>query len=403
MATTPTNLFHYGLNVAIANCGMSPETQRSLAKLSATAAPLLLPFETKQITFDRHPLETLCHLLERVSQPRCLKETLSAVPETLRNVLFFEVWSQATDPGKGGKKWGELNALANHARLINVIKTIVINRLNILPQEKKDSIFGTIYRMAGQPQTNDLRWGEHHATRDLKRLVRAMHRKQCLDIPGNDIKVYVDLEKNLKTPSQFFHLNKRELPKGQIGLHNGMYNSQQQALNHAKRISTECAQEFNLHCTYSATVSLQMDTASAFIGQGGAITPPVLCLLEQWLDFIQSNDDQKLLQICHSRGAIEVHNALCQLPVPLRQRIIVITVAPACLIPADLAYRVINLVIESDPVVKVAANRELIDASHTLKLEPHNDTFDPHNMHGSSYREKMTVMIDHYIRANDIV
>lgn len=397
-----THVLNYALNTAIDNFGMSPATQRAIARFSATAAPLFVPFETRQITFDRHPLQTLCHLLERSARPEQLQEALEAVPETLRNTLFFEVWSQATDPSKGGDKWGENNALADHGRLLCVIKTVVINRLNSLAEEKKHCIYDTIYRMAGQPRTQDLQWGENHAKEDLKRLIRALHRKQSLDIQGKEIKVYSDLEKNLQEPSNFFHLNRPELCQGQISLHNGMHNSPAQALNHAMRVSSECAQGHNLHCTYSATVSLQVDAASAFLGQGGAITPPVLYLLERWLDFFESNDDQKLLQICHSRGAIEVFNALSQLPPILRQRVHVITVAPACLIPADLACQVINLVIESDPVIKMAANRELLDAAHTLKLECHSDTFDAHDMHGSSFREKMAELIDNYIRTNSL-
>ena len=382
---------------------ISPETQNKFAQLSATVAPLFFPFETKQITFDRHPLEALCHLLERSAPSEDLQAALYRVPITLRNELFFEVWSQATDPNKGGEKWGEHNALVNRERLLNVIKSVAISKLNALPEPKKNLVFGTVYRMAGHPQTEDSQWGEHHAASNLKRLICALHRKQSLDIPGKDIKVCTEIERDLPIPSHFFHLSKPELPKGQIGFHNGMCNSAEAVLAHALRISRECAQGYNIHCSYSATVNLPIDTVSGFISQGGVITPPVLNLLELWLDFFESNDTDKKLEICHSRGAIEVYNALNELPVSLRQRIVVITVAPACLIPAHLAYQVINLIIESDAVVKIAANRELLDAPHTRKLPLHNDSFDPHDMHGSSYREQMTAMINTYIRTNQIL
>ena len=395
------NLVHYTLDKMLS--GISAQTQRQLTQLSAAVAPLIFPFETKQITFDRHPLETLCHLLERSGPTRSLQEALNEVPETLRNALFFEVWSQAIDPNKGGEKWGEHNALANHERLLNAIKTVALTKLNTLPEEKKHLVYGTVYRMARHPRTEDLQWGEHHAASDLKRLICALHRSQSLGIPGKEIKVCAEIEKDLPIPSHFFHLSKPELPRGQIGFHNGMCNSPEDALIHATRISTECAQGYNIHCTYSATVNLPIDAASAFISQGGVITPPVLNLLELWLDFFESNEQDKKLEICHSRGAIEVYNALNELPASLRQRILVITVAPACLIPADLAYQVVNLIIENDAVVKIAANRQLLDAPHTKKLPLHNDTFDPHDMHGSSYREQLTAMIDTYIRTNQIL
>lgn len=390
------------LNAIIDAVSVSPNMQQAMARFSATAAPLVLPFETKQVSFDRHPLHTLCHLLENAQDPRRLQETLHSVPEGLRNAVFHEVWNLATDPHKGGEKWGEHHAFDDHARLTQAINTVAAKRLYGLSQEKKNAVFGTIYRMAGQPQTHDLQWGEHNALADLKKLIRALHRTQNLDIPGKEIRVCADLEKDLKIPSHFFHLNRPELAQGQIGFHNGMCNSKEQARERALYISDHCAQGCNLHCTYSATVNLPLDTFSAVLGQGGTITPPVVHLLEQWLDFFESNDHLKLLQICHSRGAIEVYNALKELPPSLQQRIAVISLAPACLIPPTLAFQVINLVIETDPVVKIAINRELLDTSCVLKLNCHTNTFDVHEMQGSSYREKMVDLIDCYIRTNKI-
>jgi|GEM_PF-5330348 len=389
------------LNAAIQAANLSPSAQQTLARFSAVAAPLVLPFETKQVSFEPHPLHTLCHLVENTQQPARLRETLNRVPEKLRNAVFYHVWDLATDPVKKGEKWGEERAFENLPRLIQAIHAVAVKRLQELPLEKKYAVYGTIYRMSGQPETRDLRWGEHNATTDLKKLICALHRTQNLDIPGKEIKVCVDLEKDLKIPSHFFHLNRRELNRGQIGFHNGMYNSKEHAFKHALRLSDACAQGFNLHCTYSATVNLSVDTASAVLGQGGVITPPVVHLLEQWLDFFERSDSVHL-QICHSRGAIEVYNALNELPSSLQQKIVVITIAPACLIPPSHANQVINLVIEADPVVKMAANRELLDTEAVVKLHQHEDTYDTHDMHGSSYREKLVGLIDCYIRTNKI-
>jgi hypothetical protein len=108
------------------------------------------------------------------------------------------------------------------------------------------------------------------------------------------------------------------------------------------------------------------------------------------------------LQICYSRGAIEVCNALRQSPRDLQQKIIVIAIGPGCLIPSELAYKVINLVIPSDPIIKLAANRHLIDSPHTKILNKHTDCENPHDLQGSSYREQLGPMIDRYIRTNDI-
>lgn len=233
-------------------------------------------------------------------------------------------------------------------------------------------------------------------------MICALNRHQHLEIFAKEIRVFSDLEKDAATPSCAFQLHRQELTLGQIGLHNGMYTSYTTAFNDACKLSTDCAQGHNLHCIYSATINLGWDMTSAVLGQGGIATPPVIKLLEQWQDFFEKEENSRLLQICHSRGAAEVNNALSFLPEELKQRIIVIAIAPACLIESDQAYKVVNLVILADPIVQVAANRHLLDSEHTIKLNSHSDTINPHDMHGSSYRSKIEPMIDTYIRTNDI-
>src|SRR6201999_150291 len=98
-----------------------------------------------------------------------------------------------------------------------------------------------------------------------------------------------------------------------------------------------------------------------------------------------------------------VNYALSHLPKHLKQRIIVITVAPACLIAQEQAYKVLNLVILNDPVVQVAFQRNLLDSAHTLKLDLHSDTSNPHDMHGSSFKEKLASLIEMYIQTNDLI
>ncbi len=383
----------------------SPGFQDSLTKCLSSIAPRFLRFEKKEIAMERHPLQTLYHLVQRARGGEAvsdLQQKLDAVPETLRHAIYFEVWSLATDPNKGGDKWGERNALNNSERLLKAIDTVMEKTLDRQPHEIQNAIFGTIYRMAGQPRTSDPKWGNRHAKEDRIRLIRSLHRHHCLETPGKELSIYADLEKGIKTPSCTFHIHRKELARGQIGLHNGIGCSLHAARDCAFRMSDESAQGYNIHASYSATVNQRWDFASAILAQGGTITPPVLQLLEQWLDFAEKCDDDRLLQLCTSRGAIEVHNALKQLPDALRQRIIVITIAPACLIPAELAYKAFNLIVPSDPIIQVAANRHLLDSPHTVKLPPHNNNQDPHDLFGSSYRDRLGPMIDQYIRMNDI-
>ncbi|MBS0604727.1 MAG: hypothetical protein JSS60_06795 [Verrucomicrobia bacterium] len=400
-----TGLLQTGLDLFVRNASIPPWMQETATRFASTAAPVFLAFSHREISFERHPLQTLHHLVKRAAQGENISDLgtkLDAVPEVLRNDIYFEVWSQATDPDKGGDKWGERNALANFPRLLGAIKTVAEKRLDALPTEKRNAVYGTIYTIADQPQVDDFYWGEHQAKADTERLIRALHRHQALDLRGTRIPYYSDLEKEAVVPSKRFHLYRPELAQGQICLINGMGTSFSGALSSALRLSDTAGQGYNVHCTYSATVNPQWDALSGFIGQGGSATPPVLHLLEQWQDFFETDESNRLLQFCTSRGAIEVNTALHILPEHLRQRIIVIAVAPACLIKRQMAYKVVNLVILADPVVQIAANRELLDAEHTIKLNPHSDTVNPHDMHGASFREKIAPYVDSFIRTNDI-
>jgi hypothetical protein len=214
--------------------------------------------------------------------------------------------------------------------------------------------------------------------------------------------VYSKFEKGIKTPSQTYHLDRKELERGRIGYHNGMIMTLEKAKSNALQLSDHSAQGYNIHCTYGATVDFSKDLASAILGQGGVVTPPVLLLLDEWQNFIEQNESEHYLQVCNSRGTIEVYNALQLLPKEIQQRIIVIAVAPACLIPQELAYKVVNLVVSSDNIVKLAMNRHLMDSPHTRILETPNDKLNPHSMHGSSYREHLAPLIGSYILTNDI-
>lgn len=384
---------------------ISSQVQDQATKLLTGTASRVLDFEIKEVALNVHPLQQLHQVVERAvpgEKIALIGDLLNAVPEKLRKEIFFEVWSQAADSDKGGEHWGEYKALNDYPLLLKAIQSVVHRTLGSQPQPVKNTIYGTLYKIAEEPQTDDLKWGETHAHDDAKRLIRALHRHHCLEIPGKKIEVYSQFERNVNTPSQTYHLHRKELDRGKIGYHNGMMTTLDEAKSNAFQLSDHCAQGYNIHCTYGATVNFKKDLASAILGQGGVVTPPVLLLLEEWQNFIEQNESDRYLQICNSRGTIEVHNALQLLLKDIQQRIIVIAAAPACLIPAELAYKVVNLVVSSDNITKLASNRHLMDSPHTRVLKASPEKLNPHSMHGSPYYEHLNPLIDSYIRTNDI-
>lgn len=222
-----------------------------------------------------------------------------------------------------------------------------------------------------------------------------------LDDHRKEILVYSQLEKNLQQPSCLFHLNRQELDRGWIGYHNGINTTLECAKTNAIQLSDRCCKGHNIHGTYSATVNLFWDSISAILGRRTILTPGVVQLLECWQNFFEQDQSHCFLQICHSRGTIEVNNALTLLPKDKQQRILVVAVAPACFIPASSARKVVNLVIPSDPIPKMALNRHLSNPD-TLMLEGHDDRQFSHYLLGSSYLNVLTPLVDQYIRTNDI-
>jgi hypothetical protein len=380
--------------------------QKTLYDAYQTTVSTVVPCEAKEITLHRHPLQDLYYLVEKAvrtqQQPAHLRAALNAVPTEMRNHgIFREVYFLATDPTKGGDRWGEDHALDDLPRLQQAVKNVVEKTLKTLPQEKQNLLFGTIYQIAGQPQVGDPRWGEHNATADTKRLIRALHREHHLGIPGTKI-TFLNLETNATTPSHAFHLQRRELPYGQIGLHNGIQTTLERARSNALCISDNAAQGYNLHCTYGATIGILGDLSSAFLSHRESITPPVLQLLEQWRDFFETHDEGRLLQLCHSRGTIEVNNALNYLSEDQKKRLLVITIAPVCFITGAQAHKVLNLFIALDPVVQTATNRHILGTANAVELSLHTNALDPHNIQGSSYIDKLKELIGLYIATNDL-
>jgi hypothetical protein len=373
--------------------------QTAIIEFASKVAPHAFPSEKREVSFDRHPLQTLYHLVERAIQSgesTGLQAALNAVPKSLRNNLFHTVWELSTDPLKGGYKWGENHALDDHCLLLKSVGLLAKKTWGALPQNKQDSVFNTLSRISHPQQVQrDL------TDCNVAKLIHSLHRHQALGISGTELSICSVLERGAVTPSHVFDLDRPEIPGRQLRFHNGMNNSIEDARAHALRIS-DLVGGYNLHCTYSPTVDINRDLASAFLSQSGVLVPSVLYLLEEWLDFFEKDDTNNLCQICHSRGAIEVNSALNLLPEHLKRRINVITLAPACLISQDKAFRVKNLVNLLDPVAHLATGKDQISSPHTILSDLHSDTLDPHTPHGASFKEILKSMAEAYIRSGDI-
>ena len=119
--------------------------------------------------------------------------------------------------------------------------------------------------------------------------------------------------------------------------------------------------------------------------------------LENVLDV--SSSAARFLMICHSQGAIHVRNALLDYPPALRERILVVAVAPGAYIYQETCTKVIHYRAEwwRDFVPRVdrrGAKREQ-DRVTTLRSHPEAPIFD-HEFMSPTYSERLRQHIINY-------
>jgi hypothetical protein len=88
-----------------------------------------------------------------------------------------------------------------------------------------------------------------------------------------------------------------------------------------------------------------------FLNYNGYSPNTARLLIEAWTHFHtyhQDNPSKKILQPCHSQGAIHVYNALLQSPQEIRDRVLVIAIAPGKVVPTTICYDSYNYVSKKD-------------------------------------------------------
>jgi hypothetical protein len=337
-----------------------------------------------------------------------------------RNLLAGYVYEFSNDPWKGGDEWGMKHALddlqclklaavkliKNHCLLPcqEKIKEFAIRKLQLLSPEDRNQVYASIYYLAGRPSTSDFQWGEHHATEDAKRLISALHCQAKIEGPYK----WAEYLKNWEVPegnfSRYFTIKGKELACGEIGYINGAGTPLSHAIGDAQRIQESYCHGHAMHCIYTADQGRIWDAASVALSQSLHILPETRLLIQRWTEFFaKAGPDEKYLQMCMSRGAADVVAALKLLPDELKQRIIVIAAAPAYIVERHTCYKAVNLVIKEDAVPFLAPNSSLIGRAEEVKILPnHSDCQNPHELQGSSYRKAIGLLLDQYIRTNDI-
>lgn len=167
--------------------------------------------------------------------------------------------------------------------------------------------------------------------------------------PDAPVRVYKDATPPPK--STVFEVPGTKLKRGCIGGINGIGNNLEEAQKNASYLS-QLSRNHHIEWTHNRSHSALVDTAEVLLNFLYYSAPAKL-LKENWEKFheeYKNDSSAKYLQYCHSQGAIHVRNALAAVSPEIRDRIIVVAIAPAVIVPDDLCFSSFNYASKNDPI-----------------------------------------------------
>lgn len=204
----------------------------------------------------------------------------------------------------------------------------------------------------------------------------------------------------------------------QISNINGMGNSYEEAYANAKYLQSFTSLQVEGIYNHSNGIVVDfLEIISLNLAGYSPITEGLI--MKKFIDFAEANKDDphaKCIHPCHSQGAIHTRNALEKLPQEIRDRVIVINIAGARVIPKRLCFRSYNFVSKRDivPHLQYAykgafmANlsdeeqqeifqQEKADAKEIIALEPHKDAgIVDHSFRSPTYAQELGNLLRDY-------
>lgn len=186
-----------------------------------------------------------------------------------------------------------------------------------------------------------------------------------------------------------------------IGFINGIFNSENDLIKNVEHIS-KFVKGTEIDYVYNGSHRFT-DIGECAIGLNYIATAPVRCLHQNWDSFFsRASDDAYYLQYCHSQGAIHVRNALLDYPPELRERILVVAIAPAAYIYEETCAKVIHyragIFRDFVPRLDIFGSMRSRDNTVTLKSHPKAKFFD-HGFMSPTYQIKIREHLDTYINS----
>ena len=200
-----------------------------------------------------------------------------------------------------------------------------------------------------------------------------------------------------------FDLGKPALPTGEVAFINGINHKPDRALKCSSLLSS-MAGGCNVYTIYNPTDGLLEDLRQCFFELVNFRTSaPVFKLHEKWDEFFSNckRDDEFFLQFCHSQGAIQVRNALMLYPPELRERIVVVAIAPGAYITQNLCGKVFHYVSRRDIVPLFDRRGKRLEKDTLIRLNPHPTVrFFDHHFLSPTYRTAIHHHLKQYVKIN---
>ena len=207
--------------------------------------------------------------------------------------------------------------------------------------------------------------------------------------------------KHFKIDSMRYTINSKALPQGRISFINGIKYHFEDSLN-ASLLVSNYAGGAKVHGIHNATHGA-WDLFQCKKGFQGFLFSPAKMLKEDWEQFHQDNlkkPNAKLLTICYSGGCIETDNALLTSPKEVRDRVIVIAIAPGRIISNKICFKSVNYVSKGwDPVPFLHwENLFLLKQLTFLDRHPDAPAVMDHSFSSPTFQKALKWQIQTYIK-----
>jgi hypothetical protein len=172
---------------------------------------------------------------------------------------------------------------------------------------------------------------------------------------------FLDMIGSVSVDPQFFTLKSaNSKPEAEItyrpkvGGINGMNTQFHEAVGHARYFAS-FSDNIDMDWVYNRGYDAGTGFAESLVNYCGVSVNTAPALKDNWTKFHEDNKDhpnRKYLQFCHSQGAIHVNNALDMSDQEIRDRVIVIAIAPGQIVPKRKCFMSYNYASLLDVVPK---------------------------------------------------